>query len=154
MLSENIRLLVIHGPNLNMLGRREPAIYGSATLDDINQRIKEAAAQRGLQVDCLQSNLEGEIVSAIQQAHPSYHGIIINAAAYTHYSIAIRDALASVPLPAIEIHLSNIYKREEFRHHSVISSVVAGQICGFGGDGYLLALEAMVRLLEQEKPKP
>lgn len=147
MAEMNGKLLVIHGPNLNMLGRREPEIYGSQTLDDINERIQTEAAQRGLIADCFQSNSEGEIVTAIQQAYPAYQGILINAAAYTHYSVAIRDALASIPLPAIEVHLSNIYKREEFRHHSVIAPVVVGQVCGFGSDSYLIALDALARLL-------
>ena len=135
-------ILVIHGPNLNLLGKREPNIYGKLTLDKINDKLVAKAETLSIGLEILQSNYEGAIVDAIQQADGCFAGIIINAAAFTHYSIAIRDALAAVSVPAIEVHLSNIYKREEFRHHSVISAVVKGQISGFGADSYLLALEA------------
>jgi len=139
---EKLSILVIHGPNLNLLGKREPNIYGKLTLDEINDKMIEKANSLSTKLVFLQSNYEGVIVDAIQQAEGCYACIIINAAAFTHYSIAIRDALAAVSVPAIEVHLSNIYKREEFRHHSVISPVVTGQISGFGVDSYLLALEA------------
>lgn len=147
-MTEEKKLLVIHGPNLNMLGRREPEIYGSMTLTQIDEAIAAVAKQLKLQVASMQTNGEGEIVDAIQNAPQSYDGIIINAAAYTHYSIAIRDALAAVDVPAVEVHLSNIHKRDEFRHHSVIAPVVVGQICGFGADSYLLAVHAMARILK------
>lgn len=139
-------VLVIHGPNLNLLGKREPDIYGTLTLNEINNKMVEKAEKLGLGVEILQSNHEGIIIDAIQQADVRYACIIINAAAFTHYSIAIRDALAAVSVPAIEVHLSNIYKREAFRHNSVISAVVHGQISGFGVDSYLLALEAAARI--------
>ena len=142
MVVENSSILVIHGPNLNLLGKREPNIYGKLTLDAINDKMTEKAKEMGAQLTFLQSNYEGVIVDAIQQAEGCYACIIINAAAFTHYSIAIRDALAAVSVPGIEVHLSNIYKREEFRHHSVIAPVVQGQISGFGEQSYLLALEA------------
>lgn len=141
-------MLVIHGPNLNMLGRREPEIYGSTTLAQIDEAVAVEAEGCGLISESLQSNHEGVIVDAIQNAPQRYAGIIINAAAFTHYSIAIRDALSAIDLPAIEVHLSNIHKREEFRHHSVIAPVVVGQICGFGADSYLIAVNAIARVLK------
>lgn len=140
-------VLVIHGPNLNLLGKREPGIYGKVTLDEINSNLQDKAKNLGITLKFMQSNHEGIIVDAIQQADGQYSGIIINTAAFTHYSIAIRDALAAISVPAIEVHLSNIYKREQFRHHSVISAVVHGQISGFGADSYLLALEAVARII-------
>jgi 3-dehydroquinate dehydratase-2 len=139
-------VLVIHGPNLNLLGKREPGIYGTLTLDEINEKMLVKAKTLGIELEFVQSNHEGVIVDAIQQATGCYTCIIINAAAFTHYSIAIRDALAAISVPAIEVHLSNIYKREAFRHHSVISAVVQGQISGFGVDSYILALEAATRI--------
>lgn len=151
MIEEKPCILVIHGPNLNLLGKREPNIYGKLTLDEINANIRGKANNLGIAVEFVQSNHEGYIVDAIQQAEGKHRGIIINAAAFTHYSIAIRDALAAISVPAIEVHLSNIYKREEFRHHSVISSVVYGQISGFGSDSYLLALEAVARLIGNKR---
>lgn len=151
MIEEKPCILVIHGPNLNLLGKREPNIYGKLTLDEINANIRGEANNLGIAVEFVQSNHEGYIVDAIQQAEGKNKGIIINAAAFTHYSIAIRDALAAISVPAIEVHLSNIYKREEFRHHSVISSVVYGQISGFGSDSYLLALEAVARLIGNKR---
>lgn len=143
---EKSYILVIHGPNLNLLGKREPAIYGTLTLDEINNKMMAKAEQLGIGVEFVQSNHEGVIIDAIQQADGRYACIIINAAAFTHYSIAIRDALAAISVPGIEVHLSNIYKREPFRHNSVISAVVHGQISGFGVDSYLLALEAAARI--------
>lgn len=142
------RVLVLHGPNLNLLGMREPEVYGTITLADINAALEKRAAELGLEITVVQTNHEGNLVDAIQQSQGKYGCIIINPAAFTHYSIAIRDALAGVAVPAIEVHLSNIYKREEFRHHSVISPVAVGQIAGFGADSYMLALEAADRLLK------
>lgn len=141
------RILVIHGPNLNMLGKREPGIYGSRTLEEINKIISERAKILGLDIEFVQTNHEGVMVDIIQQAAGNYDCLIINAAAFTHYSIAVRDALSAVSLPAIEVHLSNVHKREEFRHHSVISEVATGVICGFGMHSYILALEAAALIL-------
>jgi 3-dehydroquinate dehydratase-2 len=141
------KVLVIHGPNLNMLGTREPDIYGYQTLEEINAALKAQADRLGLQVETFQSNHEGDIVDKIQQAHDSFHGIIINPAAYTHTSIAIRDALSLLNIPVVEIHLSNIYKRESFRRTSMISDVVTAQISGFGSHGYLLALDGLIQVL-------
>lgn len=141
------RILVIHGPNLNMLGKREPGIYGTRTLEDINSRIAERAKVHGFDVEFYQSNHEGVIVDTIQQAAGCYDCLIINAAALTHYSIAIRDAISAVSIPTIEVHLSNIYRREEFRHHSVISAVVSGTICGFGLHSYILAIDAAAEII-------
>lgn len=136
------RVLVIHGPNLNLLGRREPAIYGSLTLDDINARLHEAA--QGVELRIMQSNHEGEIVTAIQEAAAWADGIVINAAAYTHTSVAIRDAVSAVHLPAVEVHLSNIHARETFRHTSLMAPVCLGQIAGFGWRSYTLGLQALL----------
>lgn len=143
-------VLVIHGPNLNLLGKREPGIYGILTLSEINNRILARAKELNIAVDCIQSNHEGNIVDAIQTSEGQYDVIIINAAAFTHYSIAIRDAIAAVAVPVIEVHLSNIFKRESFRHNSVISPVVYGQISGFGEKSYLLALEAAAGIVSGE----
>lgn len=143
------KILVLHGPNLNLLGRREPQIYGSQTLADINGLLLERAQSAGFIIDFKQTNHEGVLVDAVQAAgEEGYDFIIINAAAFTHYSIALRDALAAIEVPAIEVHLSNIHKREEFRHHSVIAPVVMGQICGFGADSYMAALEVVIRKLK------
>lgn len=146
-----MKILVINGPNLNMLGKREPDIYGTLTLDDINKNLYEYSFSLSANIEIYQSNCEGEIVSKIQSALNKADGIIINPGAYTHSSIAIRDALSAVNLPAIEVHLSNIYKREEFRHHSYIAPVCVGQICGFGAQGYKLALDAMINYLKQNE---
>ena len=140
-------ILILNGPNLNMLGVREPEIYGSTTLADIEAMCTERAEALGLAVDFRQSNFEGELVSIIQKARDDHDGIIINAGAYTHTSVAIHDALALTDLPVIELHLSNIYNREEFRHHSYISSVSVGGIFGFGARGYGLALDAIADLV-------
>ncbi|MGI6093313.1 MAG: type II 3-dehydroquinate dehydratase [Veillonellaceae bacterium] len=148
-MTKKLRILVLHGPNLNLLGKREPSIYGTLTLDEINEKITQRANNLGIDVDCIQTNHEGIMVDAIQQAADCYNCLIINAAAFTHYSIAIRDAIAAVNLPTIEIHLSNIYKREEFRHHSVISALVNGTIAGFGVHSYLLAIDAAVSLMRR-----
>jgi 3-dehydroquinate dehydratase-2 len=140
--------LVINGVNLNMLGVREPGIYGSDTLEDLTAQIEKKATELGCKVDFFQSNYEGAICEEIQQALSEYDGIIINPGAFTHYSYAIRDALGSVKLPAIEVHISNIHKREEFRHKSVIVAECIGQICGLGFKGYELALEALCDVTE------
>ncbi|MCS6815300.1 MAG: type II 3-dehydroquinate dehydratase [Cyanobacteria bacterium] len=140
-------VLVVHGPNLNLLGVREPGIYGSQTLQDIDALLQAEAKALGVSVSSVQSNHEGTLVDAIQQAVGVYQGIIINAGAYTHTSVAIRDAIAATSLPTVEVHLSNIYRREDFRHHSYIAPVAIGQISGFGADSYRLGLQALVRYL-------
>ncbi|MBZ4666440.1 type II 3-dehydroquinate dehydratase [Mahella sp.] len=134
------KILIINGPNLNMLGIREPGIYGDDTLESITKGLKSFAESYGIELDALQSNSEGNIIDAIQAAYGRYDGIIINAGAYTHYSYAIRDAIASVHIPTIEVHISNIYSREDFREHSVIAPVCIGQISGLGPMAYKLAL--------------
>jgi 3-dehydroquinate dehydratase II len=144
-----LSVLVLHGPNLNLLGMREPGIYGTTTLDDINARLVNLAEKQGAQVECLQSNAEGVLVDAIQQAVDRHQGILINAAAYTHTSVVIRDAIAAVKLPTVEVHLSNIYRREEFRHHSYIAAVVVGQVSGFGPQSYYLGLHALMNHLRE-----
>lgn len=145
------RILVLNGPNLNLLGTREPEIYGRLTLNDINELLKSRAEEAGVDtIDFLQSNFEGELVEAIQKARGRYDFILLNAGALTHYSIALRDAIAAVPVPVIEIHLSNIHRREEFRHTSVIAPVVMGQICGFGVDSYIAALDIAIRKIQKD----
>lgn len=142
------KILVIHGPNLNLLGIRETDVYGKDTLDTINDEIKKMAEKLKVGVAIIQSNHEGELVDAIGKAIGNYEGIIINPAAYTHTSVAIRDAIAGVRLPCIEVHLSNIYARENFRHNSLIAPVSIGQVSGFGKNSYTLALKAMVDFLK------
>jgi len=142
------KILVIHGPNLNMLGKREPEKYGTSTLDEINTRLIDHGSQTGLDVQPFQSNHEGRIVEKIQQARDVFDGLIINPAAYTHTSIAIRDAVMLLDIPVVEIHLSNIYKRESFRHQSLLCDVVTGQIAGFGMYGYVMALDAIVNIIQ------
>lgn len=141
------RVLVIHGPNLNLLGKREPDVYGSDTLDDIDGRLLQKAGQLGLALETFQSNHEGEIVEKIQSAISLFQGIIINPAAFTHTSVAIHDALRLLSIPVIEVHLSNIYKREPFRHKSLIAPAATGQISGMGAMGYYLALEAISKMI-------
>ena len=138
-----MKFLVLHGPNLNLLGTREPGIYGSQTLKDINSTLEALSSELGCGLSFFQSNTEGELIDAIQNAAQDCHGVLINPAAYTHTSIAIRDALSAVGLPCVEIHLSNIHSRETFRHTSLIAPVAIGQICGFGPDSYLLGLRAL-----------
>ena len=139
-------ILVIHGPNLNRLGRREPEIYGRHTLADIDAELVQAGNALGVDVQTFQSNHEGELVDRIQQAAEEVDGLIINPAAYTHTSVALRDALLMLDIPVIEVHLSDIYRREAFRHHSMTAPAATGQIAGLGKNGYLLAMEALVRM--------
>lgn len=141
-------IFVLNGPNLNLLGTREPEIYGSETLEDIGKKLQAQAQQRELNVDMRQSNSEGELVDWIQEANQAAAGIIINAAAYTHTSIALLDALKAIDIPCVEVHLSNIFKRETFRHHSHISPHALGVICGFGSQGYEFALAALASRLK------
>lgn len=142
-------VLVIHGPNLNLLGTREPEIYGHTTLEDINLQLTALGNELGIRVQSFQSNSEGALVDRIQQARGKTDLIIINPAAYTHTSVAIRDALIAIDAPVIEVHLSNVHKREPFRHHSTIADVVDGRLMGFGAEGYLLALRAAAQILKQ-----
>jgi len=141
------KILVIHGPNLNMLGKRETDVYGNATLDEINNAVKLLAKELGADVSFFQSNSEGKLIDIIHEAAVAYEAIVINPGGYTHSSVALRDAIAAVNIPAVEVHMSNIYSREEFRHHSFISPVAAGQISGFGVNSYLLGLRAAVEMV-------
>ena len=145
-----VKILVLHGPNLNLLGKREPGIYGLVGLEEIDLLLKQEAASLQAKVSCFQSNHEGTLVDHIHAALGVHDGLLINAGAYTHTSIALRDAIAAVNLPTVEVHLSNIYRREEFRHHSYIAPVAIGQISGFGADSYRLGLHALVRHLGQK----
>lgn len=138
------KILVMNGPNLNLLGTREPEIYGSLTLADIHERLRQRANEADLDIEFMQSNHEGALVDAIQRVRRTADYIILNAGAFTHYSIALRDAIAAVDVPVIEVHLSNIHQREEFRHKSVIAPVVLGQIAGFGAESYMAALEIII----------
>ncbi|MFL2771622.1 MAG: type II 3-dehydroquinate dehydratase [Rhodospirillaceae bacterium] len=144
-------IYIINGPNLNLLGTREPEIYGRTTLDDIRRLASECADSEGLEIEFRQANEEGTLVTWIQEADEKGAGIIVNGAGYTHTSVAIMDALLAVSVPVIEVHLSNIYKREEFRHHSYISRAAYGIICGFGANVYPLGIQAMARFLESDK---
>jgi len=144
-------ILILNGPNLNLLGTREPEIYGRQTLAEVERDCHRRAAERGLSVEARQSNSEGQLVDWIQEARSGCAGLIVNPGAYSHSSIAMLDALIAVGLPAIEVHLSNIYRRESFRHHSYVSRGALGIICGFGAQGYLLAIDAMAHLLQTQK---
>jgi 3-dehydroquinate dehydratase-2 len=147
-----MRILFLNGPNLNLLGQREPGIYGNSSLKEIEAKVRDRAQRLGAEVEFRQSNIEGELVSWIQQAKGSFEAIVLNAAAYTHTSIALRDAIAGTDVPTVEVHLSNIHAREEFRHKSLIAAVCRGQIAGFGPDSYLLALEASINVIARQKP--
>ncbi|USG59485.1 type II 3-dehydroquinate dehydratase [Sneathiella marina] len=141
-------VLVINGPNLNLLGTREPDVYGSITLKDIEDTVRTYGDRLTIKTDFFQSNVEGELVAAIQNAAGEFDGIILNAAAYTHTSIALMDAIKATGIPTIEVHLSNVFAREEFRHHSYISPVATGVICGFGAKGYVLAMDALADIFD------
>lgn len=145
-----MKILIVNGPNLNLLGTREPDVYGTLTLEKINEELVLYAQSLGVEIEFFQSNIEGEIVDKIQQSRNDCQGIVINPAAYTHTSVAIRDAIAAVNLPSVEVHISNIHKREEFRKHSFIAPVCIGQIAGFGLDSYKLGLNAVVNFLSQK----
>jgi 3-dehydroquinate dehydratase-2 len=142
------RILVIHGPNLNLLGSRDPTLYGSATLPEIDERLRERATARGAEVDCVQSNLEGEIVTLVQEARGRYQAIVINPGGYSHTSVAVRDALEACGVPAVEVHLSNLYAREPFRHTSLTAARCVGVISGFGPRSYELGLDAALAIVE------
>lgn len=140
-----MKIFIINGPNLNMLGKREPGIYGSDTLESINEELSFLCKELGVEPEFYQSNCEGELIDIIHSAREKADGIVLNAGAYTHYSIAIRDAISASETPCVEVHLSNVHKREEFRHKSVISAVCEGVICGFGKDSYRLAVMALAK---------
>ena len=144
---EALSVGVVHGPNLNLLGRREPGIYGSADLAEIDRRLSERAEALGFQIEFFQSNIEGQLVDWIQSAGSRLDGLLVNAAAYTHTSVAIRDALQAVELPFVEVHLTNVHAREPFRHHSYLSDIAVGIVSGFGAESYLLALEGLASFL-------
>jgi 3-dehydroquinate dehydratase-2 len=141
------KILVLNGPNLNLLGKRQPEIYGRLTLEQINRKIQHLAAELSVEVEIRQSNSEGELVEWIQEAPKQFRAIVINPAAYTHSSVALRDAIIAAGIPTVEVHISNIYRREEFRHHSYVASAAIGQITGFGAQSYLLGLRAAVEQL-------
>jgi len=144
-----LKILVIHGPNLNMLGTREPELYGKTSLDEVNKNLKKVGGSIGLSVETFQSNHEGDIVEKIQRAIDAYSGLIINPAAFTHTSVAIRDALLLLEIPIIEIHISNIEKRESFRQTSMIADISTARLSGFGVKGYIMALEAMAKMISK-----
>jgi 3-dehydroquinate dehydratase-2 len=146
-----MKLLILHGPNLNLLGTREPEIYGSLTLNDINAKLDEFAGENQVELVCKQSNHEGELIDALHDSRTWADGVVFNPGAYTHTSIALRDAISAIGIPVIEVHLSNVYAREEFRHVSMISAVCTGKIAGFGWRSYLLGLKALIDLLSDNE---
>jgi 3-dehydroquinate dehydratase-2 len=143
------KILVLNGPNLNLLGRRQPEIYGKTTLTEIERQVRALAGELGVEIDFRQSNSEGELVTWIQEAADRCAALVINPAAYTHTSLALRDAISAAAIPTVEIHISNIHRRETFRHHSYIAEVAVGQIAGFGAESYLLGLRAVARLIQE-----
>ncbi|MBM7855473.1 3-dehydroquinate dehydratase-2 [Desulfohalotomaculum tongense] len=144
-----MKILVLHGPNLNLLGQREPGVYGLTTLEEVNNKLRRLADELGVKIECFQSNHEGILIDKLHQAVKSFDAVVFNPGAFTHYSIALRDAVAAIGLPVIEVHLSNIHAREEFRTQSVIAAVAAGQISGLGIHSYLLGLQAAVALAKK-----
>lgn len=148
-----MKILVLHGPNLNLLGMREPEIYGSMTLGDLNTKLIEFGKERGAELKCLQSNHEGGLIEALQDAQMWADGVVFNPGGYTHTSVALRDAITAIRIPVVEVHLSNVYAREEFRHTSMISGVCKGKIIGFGWRSYTLGLQALTEILEDVNPK-
>ena len=145
-----MKILVLHGPNLNLLGTREPEVYGSMTLDDINHKLIELGKELDVEVKCLQSNYEGALIDALHDARIWAGGVVFNPGGYTHTSVALRDAISSIHIPVVEVHLSNVYAREEFRHVSLVSPVCKGKITGFGWNSYMLGLRALVETLSGE----
>ncbi len=144
------KIIILNGPNLNLLGEREKEQYGTFTLKDVEEKCKNFAKKKDISLEFYQSNIEGELVEKIQDSRKNHNGLIINAGGYTHTSVAIHDALKIIQIPIIELHISNIYNREEFRHNSLISKVATGVICGFGAEGYVMALDAMIKYLKNE----
>src|SRR5215216_7421016 len=148
-----MKILILHGPNLNLLGSREPEIYGSMTLEDINNKLSDLSKEFGAEINCKQSNYEGALIDALHDARTWADGVIFNPGGYTHTSIALRDAISSIEIPVIEVHLSNVYAREAFRHVSMISAVCKGKIVGLGWRSYLLALQALVEIVREEEAR-